>query len=177
MTRVAGEPIPRDLRHVAGVRTRGSDLIRWAVWTGDLPDRSRPTVRLSDTGETGVLVIAPGMAVGEFPIASLPQASIVDLNHLEIAEDGEFPVESAWGRIGARTRGRVPSGDSGESAESIRYLQLKAGVPALGSRIDIAHGSGVVIASNAFQGTLSVRLDATSDVIEIRLPERDGDRL
>lgn len=122
-----------------------------------------------------MLVIAPGMAEGEFPLESLPHISIIDSNGAESQNIGQFPVASAWGRIGNRSHvsGDEASGDRVESAESVRYLNLKAEIPALGSSIDTVQGGGVVIASDAFTGVVSVRLEATSDIVEIR-PLADG---
>ncbi len=160
-----------DTSGLVGVRTRGSDLVRWAVWTGDDPPALYQWVRMLDTGELGRIAVAPGQAVGVYETNSLPRVSAVDDGDKDSDLDDmvRAPAPGAWGRIGNHI-GPVKSvaTEEMESPESIKYRLLKADMPALGGRITTHHGSGVVIALDVFKGRVSVRLDMSSDVVEIQ---------
>lgn len=164
---------------VVGIRTRNSDTLQWAVWSGDGPAKPGAWVRVVTDGELGQLVVAPGKAFGLGPLGSLPRV----VAHLpgdepECEEEGSgeqppAPGTSVWGRIGRPPDpGSTLLGTDG-STESTRYRELKAAMPPLGSRVVTPAGEGSVIASNVFSGTLTVRLDATSEEVEIvhRLPD------
>lgn len=156
---------------VIGVRIRESDEVQWAIWTGDDPVEPGQWVRLAGGGEIGRLVVGPDMAVGMDETSSLPRVSAVEDDDLVSDYVVQLPVESAWGRIGHRM-GALKSDptEDATSPESTRYRKLKVDMPALGSRIETDQGSGtgVIIASDVFAGRLSVRLDASSDVVEIQ---------
>lgn len=158
-----------DTSELIGVRTRGSDLIRWAIWTGDCPVELYQWVRLVDTGELGRVSIAPGRTVGVHETDSLPQVSLVNDADMDSDDTVEPPAPGAWGRIGCRT-GPVKNAATAEmeSPESIKYRKLKADMPALGEGIATDYGTGVVIGLNVFTGRLSVRIDMSSDVVEVQ---------
>lgn len=154
---------------VIGVRTRGSDKVRWAIWTGDQRIEPCQLVRLTDTGQLGTLVAAPGMVVGVGEIDSLPRVSAVDDDAQTPDDVPQLPAKSAWGRIGHRNNlSRNADTGSIASPASARYLILKSDMPVLGSHIETEHGGGAVIASDVFAGTLTVRLDASSDVVKVQ---------
>lgn len=162
---------------VIGLRTRGSNQVRWAKWKGDTPVVPGQWVRLLDNGELGRVVVEAGMAVGMEATDSLSYVSAVSEEDSIPDDMVELPIESAWGRIGHRlvAANNEPTGDAA-SPESSRYRRLKEVMPALGSRIDTDDGgrniSGVVIASDAIAGKISVSLDALSEVIELTCRSR-----
>lgn len=154
-----------DTSGLIGVRTQGSDLVRWSVWTGDRPPEQGQWVRLLDTGELGRVSVAPGQPVGVFELDVLPRVSPVNDDDTDFDDAAQVPMPGAWGRIGPI---KNVASEGMKSSESIKYRRLKADMPALGGRIATDHGSGVVIALDIFKGRLFVRLDMASDVVEVQ---------
>lgn len=154
---------------VIGVRTRGSDRVRWAKWAGGQPMAPGDWVRFADTGELGRVIAGPGKVIGIPQNASLPR--MIPVISSVVSADAEVPsaVRTGWGRIGHRhwTSGEGLIEEQG-SAESARYREAKTGMPALGSRFETDRGSGIVVQSDVFEGTIAVRLDNSSEVVEIR---------
>lgn len=152
-----------------GIRTRGSDLIQWSIWTGDDSPELGQWVRLLDTGELGRVSVVPGQVVGFFESDLLPRVS--PLNDDEVESNGalQMPMPGAWGRIGSQFEPvENAATEEMESPESKKYRELKADMPALGGRVATDRGNGIVIALDIFTGTLSVKLDTSSVVIELR---------
>lgn len=158
---------------MVGVRTRSSDTLQWAVWSGEGPAELGAWVRLVNSGELGRLVVAPGRVFGAGPAESLPRVvayTFEDETKREEEGRGEQPPApgtSAWGRIGHHLDLGSAFVGTDTSAESTRYRDLKAAMPPLGSRVTTPEGEGLVIASNVFSRTLTVRLDATSEEIQV----------
>jgi len=174
-------PQPDDGRsEVVGIRTHGSDKLQWAVWTGIGPAEPGTRVQVVDSGELGRLVVAPGRLIGARPPGSILRVIAHTFGNVpERAVDGSqqqpsAPGMSSWGRIGRHPAPEsAPASGTDGSAESTRFRDLKATIPILGARISTPEGDGMVIASNVVSGTLTVRLDATSQEVDIahRLPE------
>lgn len=160
---------------VVGVRTRGSDQVQWAIWSGDQPVEAGRWVRLSDSGELGRVIVASGMAIGVQNRDSLPAAIEVHSHELTMEADQLAPDQGSWGRIG-RYPGSADFGtiDDAESPESWRYRRRKSSMPALGSNTVTVRGPGVVMSSDISTGTMAVRLDDSVDVIEVRRRSSKG---
>lgn len=166
---------------VVGIRTRGTDRLQWAVWSGEGTAELGAWIRVVDSSELGRLVVAPGMVTGVRPSESLPRvvAHTVE-DKPERQEDGireqpPAPGTSVWGRIGRPCDpGATRAAGTDGSAENTRYRELKAAMPPLGSRVSTPGGDGLVISSNVFSGTLTVRLDATSEEVDIMHRSPDG---
>ncbi|HEV2066681.1 MAG TPA: hypothetical protein VGR08_07585 [Thermomicrobiales bacterium] len=173
-------PGGQEYSSVVGIRTHESDRLQWAVWSGDGPAELGAWIRVVDSSELGRLVVAPGKVTGVSSTESLPRVvalTVEDKPEHQVDGIEEPPPASGtsvWGRIGRPPHcGATLAPGTGGSAESTRYRELKAAVPPLGSRVSTPEGDGLVIASNVFTGTLTVRLAATSREVEIThlLPE------
>lgn len=168
-----GPPADDRRSSVVGVRTRSSDTLQWAVWSGEGPAELGAWVRLVNSGELGRLVVAPGRVFGAGPAETLPRVVVYTFeDEPEREEEGRAeqphaPGTSGWGRIGHHPDLGSTFVGTDTSAESTRYRELKAAMPSLGSRVTTPEGEGLVVASNVFSRTLTVRLDATSEEIQI----------
>ncbi len=168
MSQALGGPESGTSARVVGVRTRESDRVQWAVVADGQMVRPGDWVRLSATGQVGRVIAGPGMVVGVLPEALSTVAPVTVHDQRHHAEPPQHD-HGPWGRIGHRDRTTATDLSSEtESKESERYRQLKDGMPPLGSRYTTEPGAGIVVSSDAFEGTLLVLLDESSDVIEVR---------
>jgi len=100
VTTVSGEADREHPGGVVGVRTRGSDLVRWAVWTGNVPPELHQWVRLEDSGELGWVTALPGRIVGINAADSLVRVSGVRQGDTDAAHAPSSALNGFWGRIG-----------------------------------------------------------------------------
>jgi hypothetical protein len=154
---------------VIGVRTRRSDRVQWATWAGDQLVKAGEWVGFADTAELGRVIVGSGMAIGVTRHDVHSRATPVVAMVPHAGEEPQSLGQTPWGRIGHRHWiGGNCTVEDARSAESTRYREFKTGMPALGSRFETDHGTGIVISSNVFEGTLAIRLDESSEVVEVR---------
>lgn len=150
---------------VIGIRTRYGDQVRWARWSGGAPAAGQG-VTLPSTGESGRVVVLPESLIpAPGPERELEWA--VAFVGTEAPPEQRLDGDGAWGRIGHRGPASADPGSDMASRESDAYLALKAAAPRIGDEVTTNRGTGVVVRSNPFTGTVDLRLDPGSEIVTL----------